>query len=212
MLVSYAYDSEDRRCFKKVTVNNEVTLHERYIYRGYLQIAAVNLLDTAQPLVHAILWDPTQPIATRPLAIRKGGAWYTYGWDLTKNICELFASTGSLAVSYAHTPCGAVTANGDIEQPIQWSGEYYDTVLALAYYNFRHYNSMHGRWICRDRIDTNPENYSRIHYYNNYVFCFDYLGLDVVKTIKAGADIGTGWTTSQKTSFVKLQILPEMEN
>jgi len=26
---------------------------------------------------------PTQPVATRPLAIRKDGTWYAYSWDLT---------------------------------------------------------------------------------------------------------------------------------
>ena len=32
---------QGRRCFKKVTVAGTVTLHHRYIYRGYLQIACV---------------------------------------------------------------------------------------------------------------------------------------------------------------------------
>jgi len=30
--------SMGRRSYKKVTVNGEVILHQRYIYRGYLQI------------------------------------------------------------------------------------------------------------------------------------------------------------------------------
>lgn len=32
----------DNRYFKKVTVAGTVTLHHRYIYRGYLQIACVD--------------------------------------------------------------------------------------------------------------------------------------------------------------------------
>ncbi len=32
--------------------------------------------------------------ATRPLAIQKDGTWYTYGWDLTKNICEVYGQHG----------------------------------------------------------------------------------------------------------------------
>ena len=37
------------------------------------------------PSLWYITWDPTQNIATRPLALQKDGTWYTYGWDLTKN-------------------------------------------------------------------------------------------------------------------------------
>ena len=38
--------------------------------------------------------------ATRPPAIQKDGTWYTYGWDLTKNICEIYGQHG-----YIHTKC-----------------------------------------------------------------------------------------------------------
>ena len=64
---------------------------------------------------------PTQPIATRPLAIRKDGTWYAYGWDLTKNICEVFGQHGYLRTAYSYSPYGEVTADGDVTQPIQWS-------------------------------------------------------------------------------------------
>ena len=37
------YDSMGRRAIKRVTVNGNVTLHQRYIYRGYLQIACIDL-------------------------------------------------------------------------------------------------------------------------------------------------------------------------
>lgn len=50
------------------------------------------------------------------------------------------------------TPYGQVTANGDVEQPIQWSSEFNDTELGLDYYNYRHYNPADGRWLGRDRM------------------------------------------------------------
>ena len=37
-----------RRSYKKVTVNGEVTLHQRYIYRGYLQIGNLEKLAKRQ--------------------------------------------------------------------------------------------------------------------------------------------------------------------
>ena len=36
--------------------------------------------------------------ATRPLAIQKDGTWYTYGWDLTKNICEVYGPNGNIHI------------------------------------------------------------------------------------------------------------------
>lgn len=93
-VVECSYDSMGRRAYKKVTVNGTVTLHQRYIYRGYLQIATLDLTRSSHPALWFITWDPTQPIATRPLAIQKDGTWYTYGWDLTKNACELYRNNG----------------------------------------------------------------------------------------------------------------------
>lgn len=115
----YSYDHMSRRAAKKVTIDGEVTLHQRYLYRGYLQIdsgaphcaftlsgqtlrvcptgltavvrfACCDLTRSNHPALWLITWDPPQPIATRPLAIQKDGSWYTYGRDLTKNICELY--------------------------------------------------------------------------------------------------------------------------
>ena len=50
---------------KKVTQNGTVASHERYLYRGYLQIAALDMLDNRNVL-RTLLWDPLEPVATRP--------------------------------------------------------------------------------------------------------------------------------------------------
>ena len=146
------YDSMGRRAIKRVTMNGNVTLQQRYIYRGYLQIACIDLTRSHHPALWYITWDPTQNIATRPLAIQKDGTWYTYGWDLTKNICEVYRHNGTLGTGYTYTPYGQVSASGSVEQPIQWSSEYNDDELGLIYYNYRHYNPMDGRWTGRDNV------------------------------------------------------------
>ena len=38
------YTSQGRRYMKKVTVNGTGVSHERYLYRGYLQLAALDML------------------------------------------------------------------------------------------------------------------------------------------------------------------------
>ena len=146
------YDYMGRRATKKVTTNGSITLHQRYVYRGYLQIAALDLTRAAHPALWYITWDPTQPVATRPLAIQLNGTWFTYGWDLTKNICEVFGPAGYIRTAYTYTPYGEVSATGVVTQPVQWCSEYNDTETALVYYNYRHYNPVDGRWLGRDRL------------------------------------------------------------
>ena len=171
---AYTYDYMGRRATKKVAVNGSVTLHQRYLYRGYLQIACCDLTRSNHPALWFITWDPTLPIATRPLAIQKDGTWYpaptrlasqgarsqvcsrlgvwllksqpAYGCDLTKNIYELYGTNGYIRTAYTYSPYGSVTESGNSWQPIQWSSEYNDTELGLVYYNYRHHNPMEGRW------------------------------------------------------------------
>ncbi len=100
------------------------TLHQPYLYRGYLQISCCDLMESGNPCRWFLTCDPTQPVATRPLAIRKDGTWYCYGWDLTKNICEVFGTDGLTLTTYSYTPYGSVAAEGSATQPLQWSSEY----------------------------------------------------------------------------------------
>ena len=237
------YDHMGRRATKTVTVNNNVTLHQRYIHRGHLQIAALDMTRAAHPALWYITWEsprglgggldklqsmfapqgragnvvpashPTQPVATRPLAIQKGGTWYTYGWDLTKNICEVYGPAGYIRTAYTYTPYGAVTAAGDVTQPFQWSSEYNDTELGLIYYNYRHYNPVDGRWIGRDiaiMLD-NLYNFTA----NEPIMYFDYIGWARYKTDKKNCIltvrfmwvltfVGRGWTANNKQEWKNL--------
>ena len=57
-IVECAYDSMGRRAYKKVTTNGSVTLHQRYIYRGYLQIACIDLTRSHHPSLWLITCIP----------------------------------------------------------------------------------------------------------------------------------------------------------
>ena len=103
-------------------------------------------------------WDPTEPTATRPLAFTdhagEAPATYFYTHDLTKNVCELLNTTGTIITTYDYTPFGSVTAsNTTTPNPFMFSSEILDPETSLVYYNFRHYNSLDGRWISRDPIE-----------------------------------------------------------
>ena len=145
-----------------VTENGVVTTSHRFLYRGYLQVACCDRKRANHPCLWLITWESprrltggldkprsafapqgragngvpaSQPVATRPLAIQKDSTWYTYGWDLTKNIWEAYTTTGYIGTAYTYTAYGQVTASGAIEQPIQWSSEYNDTETSMIYYN-----------------------------------------------------------------------------
>ena len=115
-----------------------------------------------------------------PLAIQKDGTWYTYGWDLTKNICELYGSNGYIRTAYTYSPYGSVTESGNTRQPIQWSSEFHDTELGLIYYNYRHYNPLDGRWLGRDML-YEKATYNLVKYViNSPIVDIDKLGNDRV--------------------------------
>ena len=76
-VVECGYDYQGRRYMKKVTVNGTVVSHERYLYRGYLQLAVLDMLDNWNVL-RTLLWDPLEPVATRPLALVQAASLYCY--------------------------------------------------------------------------------------------------------------------------------------
>ena len=174
-VVECTYDYMGRRHTRKVSVNGAVSSYLRYMYRGYLQIAAIDAVSGV--FRWFLFWDPTQPEAARPLAIRKDGTWYAYGLDLTGNVTEIFGKAGYLRTVYTYTPYGEVAAEGDVTQPIQWSSEYSDDELGLVYYNYRHLNPHDGRWISRDPIEEQGGWNLFAYVKNQPIFLKDYVGL-----------------------------------
>ncbi|MBQ9096614.1 MAG: hypothetical protein IJY53_09790, partial [Akkermansia sp.] len=164
------HDFMGRRVFKKVISGNSTVISHhpppqtlsaiarRACYAclpsqsGNAAEAGCDLTRTNHPALWLITWDPTEPVATRPLAIQKDGTWYTYGLDLTKNVCEVFGSTGYIATDYTYTPYGKITASSNVQQPIQWSSEFHDEEIGLIYYNYRYFDYKHARWSSRDII------------------------------------------------------------
>ena len=175
MVVECCYDYQGCRCMKKVTVNETVTSHERYLYRGYLQVAALDVLNSRNVL-RTLLWDPLEPIATRPLALVQDNVLYCYGVDFNKNVTEVFDEQGTIAAAYDYSPYGTVTKTGNLIQPVQWSSEMNDEEVELVYYNYRYYHPADGRWFNRDPI-AEEGGWNLYGVVGNRLNNFDYLGL-----------------------------------
>ena len=149
-VVECGYDYQGRRYMKKVTQNGTVASHERYLYRGYLQIAALDMLDNRNVL-RTLLWDPLEPVLPAP-GPRAGRFPVLLRRGLQQECHRGLRRTGNDRGGLRLLPYGAVTGTGSLVQPVQWSGEMHDEEPALAYYNYRYYNPKDGIWINRDPI------------------------------------------------------------
>ena len=184
--VECAYDSMGRRFEKKVTVGGTTGFHARYLYRDYLQVAECDLTGETPKLVRSYLWDPSEPEATRVLAMTR---WEANGTqvkehlycmhDAMKNVTSLFGEARGRRALYEYRPYGGlVTSEGNMaqENKFRFSCEYMDDELGLIYYNYRHLNPRDGRWISRDPIAEQGGWNLFAFVNNNGIINFDYLG------------------------------------
>ncbi len=163
--------------------------HHRFVYNGYL---CVQRLDAANGNAADLLvvWDPTEPVATRPLfMMQPGGHAFFCTHDGNKNVSEVFffQQAYGIGAHYEYAPFGAVTAatrNTSVTSvdartfnPFRFSSEYADDSLGLVYYNYRHYEPVSGRWLCSDPIG-NTDGLNLYGYIDNQsIYSYDALGL-----------------------------------
>ncbi len=146
-----------------------------YHYNDYLQTTAIRGTETQ----HVILWNPTETVATRPLAQIRNGNFYYAVHEFVKNITEWVTTSGSIEVSYDYTPYGAImNETGDLALGcIGFSSEVADHELGLVYYNYRHQNPLDGRWLSRDIEFTEKSDWNRYSFVvNSPSNIIDYLG------------------------------------
>ncbi len=169
--ISMSYDRMGRR----VTKNDQ-----RFVYNGFLQIA-----DNGG---NVYIWDPTEPVATRPLAWKltelstPHSALLFYTQDGNKNVSEVVADNGDVAAHYEYAPFGAVTARSGEHAPInpwRFSSEYAEEDTATVYYNYRHYASVYGAWCSRDLLGEPSSLHLALFCRNSSIALYDRLGLIV---------------------------------
>ena len=168
-----SFDCMGRRVQYTETVGVTTNAHRTFVYDNYLQIANSELATSNSQL---FVWDPTEPVATRPLVWHHNGGVYFYTHDGNKNISELVDGNGAVVAHYEYDPFGDVTvAAGDLasDNTFRFSSEYADDTLGVVYYNYRHYDPVTGRWLGRDRV----EYVSSYNYVRNGCYCYiDWLG------------------------------------
>ena len=180
-----AYDHQGRRRFYvEVTAGVTNKLH-RFTYDDYVCIARNREIDAQHGFgSDAFVWDPTEPIATRPLMCNPSMAPpLLYCQDGNKNVSEAVTPDATIAAHYEYSSFGKVvlvTSENESQttanlNPYRFSSEYADDALGLVYYNYRHYNSVDGRWSARDFIENMLQLYCFAE--NESIREYDYLGL-----------------------------------
>ena len=187
------FDCMGRRVEYIETVGGTTNAHHRFVYDGYLCIQRLNASsNNAIDLVFG--WDPSEPVATRPLVLQKYGQYSMfYTHDGNKNVSELvfFQQSNGIAAHYEYAPFGAVTAASrnthvtayDFREynPFRFSSECNDDMLDLIYYNYRHYDTIYGRWLQKDNLNDSDNKYDFLS--NTIYSCYDLLGLKRVVAI-----------------------------
>ena len=153
-----------------------VSKNGRYFaYSGYRQIA-----DNGG---NAYVWDPSEPVATKPLCFRNStenlAAYYLH--DGNKNVTDLIrgGSQNDCLAHYEYAPFGRIfKCRGSFaaRNPWRYSSEYADDETSMVYYNFRHYVQSLGRWLNRDLIGVKG-GANEYAYLKNSVAGYDQLGL-----------------------------------
>ena len=129
-VITMAFDRLGRRVEYHETRAGQVATHFCFVYDNYLCVQRLNAAN-GNAVRTEFVWDPTEPIATRPFIMR--------------------ANFGAVS----RTSRATRVTNRDVlsENPFRFSSEYHDAPLALVYYNYRHYNPKDGRWLGRDPLE-----------------------------------------------------------
>ncbi|MBR0198135.1 MAG: hypothetical protein IJQ34_08370 [Kiritimatiellae bacterium] len=161
------FDRMGRRVEYVETVNGVTNAHHRFVYDGYLCVQRLNGANN-NAVDLAFGWDPTEPVATRPLWMQRVSGTYNFFYfhDGNKNVSDLvsYQTARGVPAHYEYAPFGELTVsttNTDFmafnvadANPFRFSSEYSDDTLGLVYYNYRHYEPVMGRWCAYDQYNT----------------------------------------------------------
>ena len=156
VLMSFDHQGR-RRMYLEVNANGTTNRLDRFTYDNYLCVARNRWQPDGTSAADRVVWDPTEPVATRPLVFyQSNDPPQFYAIDGNKNVSELVSyDDGTISAHYEYSSFGEVIlSSGDLAlaNPFRFSSEYSDDALGLVYYNYRHFEPMMGRWVQRDPI------------------------------------------------------------
>ena len=183
--VSMSFDHQGRRrMYLEVNADGTTNRLDRFTYDNYLCVARNRWSPDGTSATDRFVWDPTEPVATRPLVFYQSNTPpQLYAHDGNKNVSELVsADNGTVTAHYEYASFGEVIlSSGDfaLSNPFRFSSEYADDALGLVYYNYRHYKPVTGRWLNRDPIEEKGGENLYAFSGNNPILYVDKFGYDI---------------------------------
>lgn len=142
--VSYAYDALGRRINKSFSDGTEID----YFYDGLNIIQEFDQSgQTLAKYTHTLTLD-------HPISMTRAGETYFYLYDQLGSVIGLSDGASTLEASYIYDPWGNVIDgdDGNILNPVRFTGRDYDSESGLYYYRARYYSPKTGRFISKDPI------------------------------------------------------------
>ena len=185
------FDRMGRRVQYLETTGSSTNANNIFTYDNYLCIARNREQDNGTIETDRFIWDPTEPVATRPLVFNYSTAppaYYTH--DGNKNISELVDGNENVVAHYEYEAFGRIRTSDGVGyniNPYQFSSECKDNVLDSVYFNYRHYDCIDGRWFNRDSIEEADGAPILVFVFNNSINRYDLLGMKAMtKTLVIG--------------------------
>jgi len=172
--VRFTYDYMGRRVRKNVYLDAGATTLKTstiFLYQGWALLAeysAASPSSSALTLVRRYTWGPDLSgtlggagdigglLAIEDLRTGWQGIFHP-SFDGNGNLMALHeASTGNMVAAYEYDPFGNPVRTSGVyakENPIRFSGKYYDTETQLSYFGYRYYSASLGRFINRDLLE-----------------------------------------------------------
>ena len=145
-----SYDRLGRRVRCTERHGDDVVSDLSFAYDDYSQILAHSLVHGTSGQT---IWDPSEPVASRPLAWNGGDGVFYYLHDGDKNVTGVVNAGMDRQGYYCYAPYGEMQMlNSGNHAAGSWrfSSEWYDEGLGLVYYLYRHFIPDQARWMGRD--------------------------------------------------------------
>ena len=110
-VITMSFDRMGRRVEMR-TVKEGVETLQRFVYDNYLCIQQLRGSDNV--LFHSYVWDPTEPIATRPLVFQTQGQTFYYTHDGNKNVIDILTPSASSVAHYDYAPYGVFSQTNKV--------------------------------------------------------------------------------------------------
>ncbi|WP_411845251.1 RHS repeat-associated core domain-containing protein [Roseibacillus persicicus] len=196
MRLTFAYDWQGRRVRKKVetgSLSSPSTEEDlRFLYDGWNLIAEYDSLSVGQmSLKSSFLWGPDVSGISQGaggvgglVAVVSEEENYQPSYDGNGNIISWLNEAGAVVQRNDYDPFGnLISKNGSVEDlNFGFSTKYTDEETGLAYYGYRYYDPVIGRWPSRDPIGERGGVNLYGFVENSPIQKSDYLGLSSERT------------------------------